>query len=287
MVFDSDSMQQHFPAGTFHQLTDQGLKLAVVPRALYNTDLRPADPHPHKTLSVLAMLGTPSASAFKVHGRDVALSEALRYCLWSFTLDDEVVWAVIAVALYAPNVGGWENKFGERFAFDDVCDFLMTSDTRGASCYGTHINFGVAALLNADSQTALLSPAVRRRAIARLNEVSGVLRRTQSSAGAWSAGWSDDVARCIAEPSRIEGMTVTAHTLEWLAAVPPEVKVDADMVLRGCDYLRDILLQESPAGFEGHFSAYTHALNALRMWFPNLWAKHIRPSTAATATSQT
>lgn len=267
LILDSEKMEKQFPSSGFHQWTEHGLMFSHIPRAMRGVPTRVVDPHRGKTLSVLAMTGMPSTTRLMVHGREATIANAVSYCMWNFTLDEECAWDAIVLALYLPPEREWRNKYGEMISFDEISRYLLAVDLAQTSCYGCHVYFALAALVNIDTRTRVMTDSCRADAMAALQAASEHLRRAQRADGSWSAAWRNSELPRANLVSRLEAVTVTGHTLEWLAFVP-RLRIDDSMVRRALAFLVGTLLESPSAELAEEFSAYSHAANALRLWCP-------------------
>ena len=96
----------------------------------------------------------------------------------------ELEWTLSAYLIYLPNQDTWENRFGERFSYADICESLLADDLESGACGGTHRLYTLARALQAGKGLNFLDDDLTSRIQDRLNNVVNVLAKTQSSEGA-------------------------------------------------------------------------------------------------------
>lgn len=180
--------------------------------------------HPNQCLALLAELGTPTDRVLPTVGG--TLRDAIRSALLDFMLVEKPEWSIVAFGRYLPPTRRWQNRWGDRFSFDQLAAAFLDRDPGVRSpCGGTHLLYATCVLLQADEQCDILSDATRSRLIDRLQEAAQTLERTQHREGYWTLGWMNDLGRKQVVPeyqAETERTLITGHHLEWIVLAPPE-----------------------------------------------------------------
>jgi len=189
----------------------------------------------------------------------------------NFDLEQVLDFTPVAFAFYLPPQRTWTNKFGQTSSFDDVCARLCSVALGQGLCHGCHALYALAIMLAADEQLEILSDVSRRNVRSRLQQAADALRHSQGADGCWGTQWFS--GSNTAPRADFEGaLTVTGHSLEWLAVAPQEIIEDPKMISRACDGLVTLLLTMPPgAVHDDGYNPGTHAANALKMWSPQAW----------------
>ena len=227
--------------------------------------------HLDETLSVLAEIGVNSDYPILLFGKtSTVVSEAVRAAASNFVLDQTLDFSAVVFAHYLPPQSTWTNKFGETVSFDDVCDRLCNQPSGQGNCYGCHVMYALAIILAADRQHGILSDVSRRKVRSKLLQSVAALRQSQRADGSWCPQWF--VPTKAAPQADVAGsLSVTGHSLEWLAVAPQDIIDDSKMISRACEALMTLFLTVPPGSVRDSYNAYTHAANALKMWSPQAW----------------
>ncbi len=234
--------------------------------------------HLDETLSVLAEVGIGSTHPILLMKDAATVKDVIRASVSNFVLDQSLEFSAIAFAHYLPPQRCWTNKFGDTFCFDDVCHELCILPKKQGSCYGCHAMYALAIILAADKQHSILSDSTRRKVNAMLRQSIDVLRASQRADGSWDAQWYEK-GDGTQKKDFLASLSVTGHTLEWLAIAPQEFMEDPKMVDRGCEALVEFFHLAPSGALREHYNAYTHAIKSLQLWSPHAWAS-IQPPTA-------
>ena len=274
-LLDSKLMERQYPGVLFHRLTQHGVEIHTAdPATKVN-----GDPHPDKSLSVLAMLGVPTTRRMAVGASDCTIADLLRGSIANFRLSRELPWTAIAYALYLPPGQNWSNKHGASFNFDQFCTRLCQTPIGEGSCYGAHVPFALAVIVASDSREPLLTAPVKRDAIRYLTECASRLRSNELDGGGWDGSWSFDPAtgsRLRRHGAQLARVNVTGHSLEWLAISPSSLRGVEPMMERAAGWLVEEILEAPSARLQEEYSTYSHAAAALKQLFPEAWRRALR-----------
>ena len=261
IVCSSEKARERFGSAP-HVLNRNGLHFAQEESS--------GEKHVDETLSVLAEAGIASNRPVQLIGHTTTVAEGVRASVSNFVMEQRLDFSVLAFAHYLPPQKDWTNKFGETISFDDVCQRLCDLPFGEGFCYGAHVMYTLSMVLSADRQEPLLSETTRRRVRSKLRDAITLLRETQRETGCWDTSWFDP--KKPAAPSDFAGtLSVTGHSLEWLAVAPQDLIDDPQMVSRGCDGLLTLMLNTKQVTLNSSYNACTHALRAFKLWCPRAW----------------
>ncbi len=209
--------------------------------------------HPGTHLSVLAELRTPISQRIQVSDsdkndfrlHDVANDDALRIHRTS-----ELEWTSVALAKYA-RFSAWKNRFGQAVSCDWICEQMCKRPLGDGACFGCHVPFALASLLDVNRQNPILTPAVAEVVRDHIRELGRGLSACQQKDGSWPVNWPsvfgqrNGSARDV-DSSVITVLTVTGHHLEWMMVAPQSLRPKADVIRRAARYLVDTILRLRP-----------------------------------------
>ena len=227
--------------------------------------------HCDQLLKVLAECGVPSSeTVITATERHQTVADLIRDSLSRFSLLQELEFTSIAYARWLPPTSSWENRFGERFTFDDLVEALVASPLGKGSCQGCHVPYAlVSILLASDQYPHIISGSTRAKLEERLRAISESLSRNQIEGGGWDKRWSGSY---VDHPDNIffefkphfDKISATGHHLEWIALVPPGLRPEQSVITSAVKSLIDDILRlsdEDLAKSKG-FLPITHAARA-------------------------
>ncbi|WP_145109643.1 hypothetical protein [Gimesia panareensis] len=172
--------------------------------------------HPDQILASLAEAMTPKEQIIRDSFGVFTVEKLLTSSRNRFILSQELEWSFLAYLLYLPDCPVWQNRFGERISYEDICKRLLESQMGSGGCTGTHRLFVLTKALYINNRYNFLSAKMIKRIHKRLNEAVSQLAQTQLQAGGWDEHW----ASMPAAQSRVirikELIYYTGHHLEWL-----------------------------------------------------------------------
>lgn len=177
--------------------------------------------HHDDFLSVAAEVGLPLETALSWSGQEFQLKDLFAHSFNWYSPSQELEFTATAYVLWLAPKSKWRNRFGEEYSFDALAQHLMNKDMAKCACFGTHIPYTLALLLNVDERESILSPPVREKVEERLKKISAVLASSQGAAGWWDRNWGQpNVPPVTGEDEKIEWLRATGHHLEWIAIAP-------------------------------------------------------------------
>lgn len=185
----------------------------------------------------------------------------------------ELEWTALAYLLYLPPVDSWENRFGERYSFDDLAKELLARPFGESSCFGMHLIYSLTILARVDARTPVLSQPIRTRVSLRLKKLVEVCVATQHLDGSWPLDWhyatdlnGPSPSKLAPPPTPSNRLLAAGHIAEWLLVLPEELQPPPETKRKLASWLYSRLIESVPAGQVMEFCAYTHALYAVRHW---------------------
>jgi hypothetical protein len=253
--------------------TSSGARLARYDPARDDAGQEGTEAHRGQVLSVMAGLGIPLDREIRMPGGDIGtLRMIFEDMKAEFELAGEIYWDAIALAVYQPAGLAWQNRLGQSFSFDGLCEELLRRRPDDSSCAGTHRLIASAVLLRADAERKLLSPWIAARLRGTLAEASGHLARVQAEDGSWDQDWhrglgGADHAELDDNPySASTRLIATGHHIEWMLLMPEGVRPPRPVLERATRWLLDSLSQgvdkKPPKGRD--YCAATHAARSIK-----------------------
>jgi hypothetical protein len=193
--------------------------------------------------------------------RDLLLGALGRYHLNQL----EFEWTAISFARYACPARWWINDYGQRIDIDNLLRLLIDLPLRDGVCAGTHRLEALVVLLAADERARALSDRQRRRIVAHLSEVSGLLMSTQSPAGYWRREWQRPATANATTPLA-DRILATGHHLEWLALAPEAAQPSRECIVRAAQWLARAMIEVDQATLAAEYGPFSHAARALCLW---------------------
>lgn len=267
LMFDSDRGQRHFGASRALLSTRYGARFPVHETFFLGTNQRGAEAHPGQSLAILSALGLPTTQPIRLAGgQESTLQAVFDDLVANFVLDGEIYWDVMPLILYAPPTKAWKNKFGKEFTFDDAARELLSRSLSGSPCAGTHQLTNLVVMLRVDTQTPILSDAVRGEIREYLGLVSRTLTECQRPQGYWDALWYQNMPG--SKPINGRAMVglngevlATGHHLEWMLLLPDDLRPPPEVFARGARWLTRVLLEETKDArwVSGNYCPVVHA----------------------------
>ncbi|MFV0445491.1 MAG: hypothetical protein ACK5Q5_18075, partial [Planctomycetaceae bacterium] len=189
MLCDSRIASSYFGNRSVIAKTRYGLQIPLVVEFAIGDKQPNSQSHRGQGLAVLALAGVGRSQRI-IYGSEAShgtVSQLLDDVIANFSLEGEIYWDVISLAIYLAPERSWTNKFRQTFCFDDVMPDLCARDPRTGSCDGSHIFIALATVLRVDDRFQILSPQARSAVVDRLSSAVDVLVHHQSADGGWGA----------------------------------------------------------------------------------------------------
>ena len=165
----------------------------------------------------------------------------------------------------------WVNRYGEANSIERLALTLTELLPGNGPCLGTHTPYAIAFVLRVDEQAPVLSQTGRDQIKLSLLKYLDILRLNQRSNGAWGKDWTIESAQTPGTLDASAELLATGHHLEWLALLPQDIAVPADMVRRAVEFLVSEIKNATNENLRTNYTAYSHAGCALRDLFPKEW----------------
>jgi hypothetical protein len=225
-----------------------------------------AESHRDQVLATFAVMNIPLDQPIFLDRTKHRLYDVLQDSIANFHLDQfEIDWTIIALAIFLPTEKeNWNNKFKERFTFDDCAKELMRRGLAGTCCGGCHRLHAIRKLLLYKS--IVLSADIRGALIEHERDLVKRIVASQNVDGSWDPAWFVDELDDgnLNLEGENDSILITGHILEWLFELPPEIQPHDECFQRAFDFLSFRLRNTSNTDFESNFCPYTHVLLSLR-----------------------
>lgn len=222
--------------------------------------------HLTQTLATCAELGVPLTRELRLEGGAVPLRAVLADTLAGFTIDaPEPEWTALALIHYLPPHTGWTNRFGQRYAFDDLAELLLAQSPTLRPCAGVHVYQTLILMLRAHALHPILKAPVHDAVQSRVRRWTEHALANQRVDGSFGRGWWRGPAegpstRGGADDVPDAALVATSHLAEAFLYLPAEVPV-ADAALRraGEWLLREWTRPRAASDVAAEFCPLTHA----------------------------
>ncbi len=280
-LLTDESLSQKHLGGFGLVQTPYGVRGVTVPRPRAFVE-NSQQSHDLQILATLASLGVPRSHPIRFRDKTLTVGDLLDDAIATFSLErEEIEWSAFSLILYLPPRRTWTNKFGREFNFDELCEHLLDASL-DTTCSGTHLLYGMTALLLVDRQMPILEPKNSRRLGDRLAEVARYLEASQKPEGFWEGYWflgldddtfrdeeiADEVDELERTQRRVSRVLATGHHLEWLMKLPPEMQPGETCFRNAGRWLNECVIAESDEVIRSNYCPYTHAVNAVRLLRP-------------------
>jgi hypothetical protein len=225
--------------------------------------------HPNQFLAVLGEVGVPLNRPLSTGNGRRVVRHLLEDALATFDLEHgQFEWSALAFALYLPPRSSWEDKYGNRYTFDDLARELMRRPFSPESpCAATHQLYSLTALLRADEKAPVLSGPVRGQLREYLRQAAEQVCRAQAADGNWGPHWYEPQGRPERPPQgaaeNAAAVLATGHHVEWLTRLPPEMVPSQERLARAVRWLHVRLLSDPAPVLGEHYCPYSHAARVL------------------------
>jgi hypothetical protein len=245
--------------------------------------------HTDHTLGCLAEAGVPLDHPVLTPRGKTNIRAMLEQSLRDFSLNQiEYEWSALAYNLYLEPTPGWISTEGQEITFDRVAERLMRQRPEQGVCMGNHRLHALVMLLRTEGATPRLSPEMRQRVVAHLQDATRRLVASQRPEGYWLIDWPYGAGRPL-EPGQdtlSNRILATGHALEWWALAPEEVQPPRETVIRAGQWLARTVLEMEDRNIQANYTFLSHAGRALSLWrgrFPSQYADQIGDGTTEIA----
>jgi hypothetical protein len=253
-----------------------------------------AQSHGDQALATIGECGIPLESpGITSNGHAYKVSDLLADAKARIRPDEEIEWTALAIILYGDPGSGWENRFGERYRFDDLVRLLVARQVSTMTCYGTHVCYALSVLRQRNADEGFLRPDVATIVDNVLLLSVDAARTSQLPNGSVACDWYDKLftdreylailaridpglarqasLRARKELDAFRDRTVsrhdmascTAHHIEWLLLLPPDMQPDCEYFRRATAFLERSIAEAPDDEIKTFFCPYSHALHAL------------------------
>jgi hypothetical protein len=183
----------------------------------------------------------------------------------------EYEWTSLAMILYLPPGGRWIDSEGQEITFDRLAKRLMREEVPRGVCFGNHRLHTLAMFLRVDDEMHVLSPTVRKQAIAYLMNMTALLVRNQHAEGYWDGKWpeekcADELKNAASGDAVADRILATGHALEWWAFAPKECQPPRETIVKAGQWMVHTIDGLSPEKIESYYTYLSHAGRALACW---------------------
>jgi hypothetical protein len=229
---------------------------------------RPSE-HRDQTLAALAESRVSLNAAIETEDGTFHVRDLLRTSLKEFYLGQkEISWTASAYVRYLPPQTSWQNRYGERFSFDDLVEEIMRRPLTGESCGGSHLIMALTKVARVDRYVTILDPRVRERLTTYLRDKVSEAVESQLDDGSWPMHWSPTgfIGRSgefTPEPTDTGKVAIAGHLLEWFHLLPGDLKPPVQSVRAATLWMWSTLRSSPQATVTKEFCPYTHAVVSL------------------------
>lgn len=228
-----------------------------------------AEPHTDKILSVCGELGVPLSTAVRTRTGSATVLAMLADSVSRFNPgQSEVNWSAIAYASYLSSWAALRNRFDKPFDLSDIVLRIASTRPGDGTCFGTHVLYSLAFVLQCDERKGLLRERAREAARNKLEWAVGCLRRSQYSTGLWALDWFLPAPPRRSETAHPELamknlLRATGHHLEWMLIAPQGLAVPLTVMERAFHGIIRGMIRMHPMEVMEGYNPLTHASRAL------------------------
>jgi hypothetical protein len=226
--------------------------------------------HTDHTLGCLAEAGVSLDHPIVTPRGETTVRALLEQSLRDFSLNQvEYEWSALAYNLYLGPTEGWLSSEGQAITFDRIAERLMRQRPEQGVCMGNHRLHALVMLLRAEDQTPRLSPEMRSRVVAHLQDATGRLVASQRPEGFWLIDWPYGDSGRPLEPGQdtlANRILATGHALEWWSLAPDEVQPPRETVIRAGQWLARTVSEMDDHHIQRNYTFLSHAGRALSLW---------------------
>ena len=267
----NDRKGQQFMGDRHLSETRWGIRFAT-PEFNHGTpNSRAVEAHQHQTLATLGAVGVKLTHKLSVNGQSVQLSQVLDDLVANFDIQArELEWTTLALLAYRDSLPSccWENRFHEKFDFNDIVIEMMNRPLHNASCGATHrISALLAVLSAAKIDSCVLRDTCSSQLFDHLANLSESLRLSQRADGTWSPNWYSQTAPLpfgvwSTVSDHESQMLVTGHILEIWPCFPEPFAPPKCAITMAGTWIATALRNTPKADLRAKLCPNTHAIIA-------------------------
>jgi hypothetical protein len=272
LICDAQIANRYINTGNVLTKTRYGVRFPEFWRWAVGISQFNAEAHAGQALATFACQGVPLSTPITLEdGVRYRVQHVLDDTVANFTLEGEIFWEAVAIAIYVPPNRSWTNKFGKRFSFDDLVADLIQRPLESSPCCGTHGLIALTMVLNADAVSPVLSDRVRDSLWKHLHTTVDRLVHVESRAGGWSTDWFqrplDSAQGELATVAPEQILQATGHHLEWLMLLPPKLQPQREIYRRAAQRCLQLLLTQTrdKPWLGEHFCESIHAARSVKL----------------------
>jgi hypothetical protein len=217
--------------------------------------------HKGQFLAMLAQSKVSSEYPMKVEGKDFTIADLIEYEKRTCEAGTELTFKLIALTHYLKHGDKWKNTKGEEWDLPRLIREELKQPVVGAACGGTHRMTGFSFAVRKHQARGLILDGQWERSrdfIDRYHEYTYTL---QNRDGSFSTNWFQSKGDQPDSPRRLQ---TSGHILEWLVYSLPEADLQDKQVVRGVEYLTELLANGKATKWE--IGPLGHALHALALY---------------------
>lgn len=251
VFLDSEQMASNFGSGNALQQTPYGWRFLT---PLTSSPIGQA--HPDQVLSMLAECGVDSTRSIKHPYEEIRLSNLIEDCAARFRIENsEIAWSTLVMLLYYPNEQGWTNRFGEHLDYNMIAGNLMQRDTNSASCFGGHIYYALAAMLQVNKDYSIIDEKTQHNIVVFLQTAATEILNHYTA---------DMFRNCLQDDG--DGASILlalSHHLNWMFLLDAEFHPEEDYLEAVSAFMVSYLGKVSDQEIRNRYCPFSHTLNIL------------------------
>ena len=200
------------------------------------------------------------------------LKDMINESMARFSIHQELPWTVEGLARYLAPRKGWQNRFGERYTFDETVMAMVNAPVGEGPCLGTHTVYALACILRIAETEPIVSGKVIDRIARYLRNVSAMVCAARLPEGHWGPRWSPTISSSQTS-EQLQSLTATGHHLEWIALAPPELRPARADISKAIDGVLQIWQQPgwfTNVAYSDCYLDLTHLARALCLLLGNI-----------------
>lgn len=244
-------------------------------RAQYGVGLQG---HMGQFLAMLAQCNVDTSYPIRVDSKEFTIVDLIESEKETCYTNTELTFKLIGLMHYLPSDSTWVNDQGDAWSIERLIEEELQQPIRGAACGGTHRLGGLSLAVKRRAQRGEPVDGAFKKAEEFTKRYQQYAYRLQNSDGSFSTEWfrGPGAERDINRRCRTSG-----HLLEWLLYEADEDELTSYRVVKGVNYLTNLLYSNSSNQWE--VGPLCHALHALTIYDQRMFAPYDEPEQTADA----
>lgn len=219
--------------------------------------------HDAQFLSMLAQSRVNRNYLLRVGGQEETVEQLIEYEKRTCRRGQELTFKLTALSHYEGTEAKWKNARGESWSVTNLLEEELAAPVGRyeATCGGLHRLFAINYAVDRRLREGLPIDGPYRAAQQKTQQYQQRAFRLQNRDGSFSTAWLDNAENRGDDTRRL---TTSGHVLEWLVFSLPEEQLDDPRLLRGVQYIAQLLKGRSQEDW--HPGAMGHALHALSIY---------------------